>query len=1578
MNKPIYQSEDTLLINYALIKLTDLFKLVKAAASPQTNGSVFITKDIQTALNDFTAAYSLLPSWAKEEKKTTHHRFTNWWLSHKQSFLLEDYRQIHQNLNNELESLKTNAAAEMDNWMVTLGKIFRNLQISIDSSIVPLHQTEIPNFERKTRPVKRFNKANYMYKSVPTSQHINNFLERPIDFLFRPSAYSLFSHILFNSNGYTKTSFKRSPSPAIFHIVTGTPGIGKSALRMPLITLTLSLGANEVKTARKGEPSFIFVNKNQINYKTDPKTKNKLPLPCDYDEQSCQSDKLASDGKSTITINKRHRPAIHMTRDTYCYTYKVKMSLPWEGKEEEGYHPNHVFSSPTDIGEVTVPSIHYFPHFFRLFVNQDNKVENRLRGTSWHIVDDFILYSDHIPQRDHVVLLTSPNKERWCHISGPKDVKAPILMYNVPTLLFPEMIHMFNAIPCPFEYNIDPDSMMMKSRESIRTQGMILRQVFTPLTANTKNDLIEVQSDKIQTEGDHYGKKTPHRYIHSSSPQFDPVNWYTQHATRASYQTLQEQATKKANESTTLNLLLRANNQMGTLIYAVNHEKACLSAVEKGLTLKQFRAIYQSKVPQQPISFPKTKVSLGEMIDGSSGGQTITIPNAASYNKHEAKPYNQQWDFLFEHCLDEDALKFYPSSLTSLENVLENKHDVTENSSEPWTRFEVVTSHLVPTSERNAGFDSILVMLRYLKMSHELHSLSVFYLQATTAAEHGISDEGVHLMKTWCHIMKTVYYLKEDQIFPSFIYLIDHLRFPTFVPKDADKLKSFIPQQNIWIAECEARGEIEVGTVRNPAMTASTAPVLDRFIDLPVNSCPQIVRCSFCGSLITEDFPDHYCEGMSQNQPMIRLNRGLIDALDRSNKPGLQPVEESTQTEKRSQPMYYYTSTEITIHEKQLDPIKISIDFVSTQVETPQKKLNSGLWPTIPSSSHQNGCVQIACEKLIPGTPDFYRLPFCPDKTEREGEPSALNQYQYENAQHQPNQAAAHHSSTQELSESLDDQSTIIEAHRQWVAGFKLDYENDNWQYQPVKLADQPYQSLEFDVPSVDITDHTLERQFMLPAVQDDSLGRINVDMENETDYLQNKRIQYEAFWQSLNRKNPPAGLDGTLQKDETELTERIQRCGDETQRSEPTVGIQNGGDETQRSEPTVGIQNGGDETQRSELTCILAKGLLIRSRLSLQSGNLKTATLLLERSKQHMVLNDTAGVEYELMLASDSVPETISHTSDDLERVAANAKNCFDSCWAQWIHEAHGLPILLSPSFHILQRHLKEIQNQVTTLGSYLEMFEVVLPITGDSRSGIAKNIILQTLMNGLNLQMLIAHGTGSWDQVDYFQRELISINRFTGLIPHKTISTPFKSQEEQIEELHIDCVMEAIGVIINTTRNQCDEWNTLIQPHQALGSGNVQKNEGKNRKKKTVLEDNTTVSQSPQILRDVSNDIIKNSPLFVSRINVIIATCHKKLRDANKTEMIRDLYQMIAQLSHFITIANEIDRTLFGKRKRGDDIDSRPFNPPSAVEKRALTITTSSPNPDSDILLQNGVDLSTTVMVLRNQKEVHTFPKQ
>ncbi|KAK2945584.1 hypothetical protein BLNAU_19490 [Blattamonas nauphoetae] len=1218
----------------------------------------------------------------------------------------------------------------------------------------------------------------------------------------------------------SKSGYKQRMNPSIYHIVTGTPGIGKSAIRMPLITLTMSLGVNEVKTARHGEPSFIFRNRNKI-------TNTTAPIPCDYDENSFQWNKLDPIGKAFITINRGNEPPVLIERDTFCYTYDVFMSLP-STDNEKIYHPEKVFSSEIPLGALTVPSFHHFPHFFKLFVNQNNQIENRLRGTTWHIVDDFIVHSSHIPLCEHVVLLTSPAKERWENIATGKQLNAPIFLYNVPTLLFPEMIHMFNAIPCPYRFSTAPKSLMMQSQASIQKQGMIPRSMFDTIVKDPENDKPESSEIKEYSRDDYFGRGTSHRYIHSSSPQFDPMNWFTQHATQDSYKIVQERTTRKINKPATLNLVKRESKDIGQIKYSIKHEEIYLSDVEKGLTLTALRPINQTTIPKTPIKLPKTKYSLNQKMSTPTGIQTITIPHPRYLSSFEAHAYDSHFNFLFQHCLHKEALPLNIQFEIDEPWDKDNDFVIDEKKSKLLNQMQVITSHLVPDDPRNAGFDSILLMFRCKKVPFELHSLAVVFLQGTAAGKHGISPGGVHLMKRWCYDLARNFHLRRVQIFPHFIVAKDAVRFPEFTLYDTDNLRNFIPEQNIWIAKFEAHGKVEAGDPRIPPMTASATPILARYLKEEVNKDPRAVRCAYCGTLVTKNFPDHYCDGLQMRSPTIEPDKGLIGTLDRSNKLDVQPADEPVYTEFLEEDIF--------------------VDFVKDPSDIQRENVSSGSTPPPKSSSHQKEYVEVTCTSVIPDPPDVYRTPFCPPPPGTGRTETIQNQHHSEDIKNEPNDVRRD-TSPQLLLERLNDPSNIKEAHCIWADGHQLSYEQGrNWQFKPVKLAEQPYKSLQFDFPSIDITDITHNAQYMLPSVTIQRFSPLDVSSNTVTDSLGSKRDKCEYFWQWLNRKNPPTGMVAALQADEAELTKRIQNCG--------------------------------NETEKSHLTCLLAKGLLLRSRLSIQSGDLKTAEWFLEQSKQHMVLNDTTEVDCELKLARSNRQTTSSHGFAEMERAAANARVCFGINWEQWIQEGHNLPILLNPSFYRLRCHLSQVQDHVNRLMWYLDILKGARNTgerqTTETRRTIASNAIIQALKEGLRLQLRIAWKIGSEFDVKSFKQDLNSLDGTEGDMAVQSLTTPFKSQEMQIEELSIADMTSAIGNVLNTTLNHCNTWDALDRHQHTLSSISIHKG--------------------------VQHDIRTSAQILLQRITTIRDLCRHKLKETGDHSTINAVKQTKNKLNQLL----------------------------------------------------------------------------
>ncbi|KAK2949537.1 hypothetical protein BLNAU_15519 [Blattamonas nauphoetae] len=315
-------------------------------------------------------------------------------------------------------------------------------------------------------------------------------------------------------------------------------------------------------------------------------------------------------------------------------------------------------------------------------------------------------------------------------------------------------------------------------------------------------------------------------------------------------------------------------------------------------------------------------------------------------------------------------------------------------------------------------------------------------------------------------------------------------------------------------------------------------------------------------------------------------------------------------------------------------------------------------------------------------------------------------------------------------------------------------------------------------------------------------------------------------------------------------------------------------------------IQNCGDAIMKSRLTCILAKGLLLRSRLAIQTGDLQRAKICLIQSKQHMELNDTAEVECEFMHALGKDSKAVSSLFDELKMVTASARTCFGRNWEQWIQGGQNLPILLNPVFYTLQSHLQQIQDYVIGFRWYLGILRgahsIDMQQTDQSQWATMENDLLQLLNEGLSLQLRIAWRMGHQNRVAYFRRELNSTFEDDGDMKIQAMTTQFKSQEEQIEELNIDDMTKAFEYIYDTTRQYCHSMKAIVK--------------------------NDSASQTP-IPTIVQQDIRVNPQLIIDRISELIDACHQKLQKPGNEKIITRLFMVLLELSSFGTTNSILD---------------------------------------------------------------------
>ncbi|KAK2943582.1 hypothetical protein BLNAU_21513 [Blattamonas nauphoetae] len=218
----------------------------------------------------------------------------------------------------------------------------RKLQIIVDSCVGVLHRNDFLDFNRDLDDADLRDLSRFLYLSFPTDWKAPNHNDDLKPYLFRSAILSLFSHIVVNSMTYIKRNALDNP---FLHVITGTPGMGKSASRFPLITLLMSFGVEAVTTKRAGECPFVFSLAEQSK--------------ADY---------------ATVTIENSDEQDIILEVPTYFYHYNVHASFNEANSQyEDIYRPANFNGSPSSyLGQIIVPIVECFPRFLHLMIGKDH------------------------------------------------------------------------------------------------------------------------------------------------------------------------------------------------------------------------------------------------------------------------------------------------------------------------------------------------------------------------------------------------------------------------------------------------------------------------------------------------------------------------------------------------------------------------------------------------------------------------------------------------------------------------------------------------------------------------------------------------------------------------------------------------------------------------------------------------------------------------------------------------------------------------------------------------------------------------------------------------------------------------------------------------------------------------------------------------------------------------------------------------------------------------------------------------------------------------------------------------------
>ncbi|KAK2942737.1 hypothetical protein BLNAU_22355 [Blattamonas nauphoetae] len=243
--------------------------------------------------------------------------------------------------------------------------LIQKLQLIVDSCVGVLKREDFLNLETDLTNEALSDLTRFFYQSFPTIANEHNEMQ-PLDtYLFRSSTYSLFGHIIVNTQLFAKepkstsASVLQLRSPFLLNVITGTPGMGKSASRYPFITLLMSSGVSNVTTEKRGEGAFVFTQISKTNTGTVKIKTNVDGIPIEFDTPS------------------------------YLYTYEVRYFNPHERsndkKTEIQYYPAAYQVDPdpakrppnSSLGRISVPSVEYFPYFVRLMMGTRQLTEPR-------------------------------------------------------------------------------------------------------------------------------------------------------------------------------------------------------------------------------------------------------------------------------------------------------------------------------------------------------------------------------------------------------------------------------------------------------------------------------------------------------------------------------------------------------------------------------------------------------------------------------------------------------------------------------------------------------------------------------------------------------------------------------------------------------------------------------------------------------------------------------------------------------------------------------------------------------------------------------------------------------------------------------------------------------------------------------------------------------------------------------------------------------------------------------------------------------------------------------------------------
>ncbi|KAK2940466.1 hypothetical protein BLNAU_24621 [Blattamonas nauphoetae] len=718
--------------------------------------------------------------------------------------------------------------------------ILRRIQGIIDSCVGVLKQPDFLDFDNQLTNEELSDLSHLLYQSFPTEKAEHNDRYSLKQYLFRSSIFSLFGHLILNSQtfiNYTK-NINTEVIYKILHVITGTPGMGKSASRFPFITLLMSFGVESVTTKKDGERVYVFKRKNKVRT-----------------------------GTTTISMDVSSGTPLNFDTPSYLYTFDVYSfeepertdvyAEKIEKVKEKVYIPNALKlpgpnkSKPgwTLLGSVSVPSVEHFPYFLRLLVghqsdtltatnppNVDNQicqgsplvVVNRLENTKWHVVDEITISVRSKLLRDtNYVLFTSPKGSRWKQLGADEKMcRCLTLEYVVPKYTPQEQAALLNTMGTR---GITPDE-LHQIHQGLEHFSFIPRHVLqkeTPIAAvyavyKSGKDIGSIEPGDLFTD------------------KYDCHNWHTEFATElARWITLDTFNTTMQEKYIETLKSLSDNAEFNQHREAAFHAFVS-DAILGGFCQRSARKLLSDEMLDDIQLPPPLGESFVHMRYSGSMWKA-SLPDIKTIPVEKLSDFDEKWAFLF-------SSPMHPCFISS--TTLLNRDD---------SDAKCFTFCAKPLGGNDVGFSSVLLFFKVHEEQGELKidDICVMFIKSTLANYTFASVITSDLMFLFLTLLCRVYGLSEQHIHP-FVFFVKQPATNFFLLKREYPADSFIPRDNVWVMDAHAR-DLKEAILTHPGrliLSAATA--------LPPNTNPTHFRCFFCDRIITEFFPDHHCEAIPE------------------------------------------------------------------------------------------------------------------------------------------------------------------------------------------------------------------------------------------------------------------------------------------------------------------------------------------------------------------------------------------------------------------------------------------------------------------------------------------------------------------------------------------------------------------------------------------------------------------------------------------------------------------------------------------------------------------------------------------